>query len=741
MPVVAQSVSVSRPLPVLTPAPIVPTEPVPTILSSLSRLSSVESSSADSGVLDSSGVDSSSVDSSKAVLSLSFETAIGRTTFNDAFVSQYSSPNADAAKNYVANGATAYEQSASSVAAQSMISSVADTQNFFVPRVAAPIAPASSEASLPESSKPLLSALGRNAAVAPATEQNFSSVVANVTSNAQNPAPRNTVTQIDTSRIKTSQIEASYFDTNQIDTNQIDASQIDASQIDVSQTNLSQMGGSQGMNADPEISNQTAASSFSAAMPAELSSSAQSLVPTLVQSADDSTTIDDGVEAVQNASTDPLMSTAVAAVGTTTADDDLTSDAFPHKSESDLPLGFKNDLDLPITIDAPDLEIPPIAAASANSESANIPAVQISSAIAPAHPGARTAAATAEKPAAHTVQTSQSADLPDRNPSNANFPKPSARVDAAAPSGATSRANSPSHQSAISQPSETPNGSTNLPIIPLSHALANDQRSPQLNKSIDSEPTTSPNAASQTAPVRDDNQNQISANNQDKQDAGASDSSSGKVSASTLPSDVQPAVPVAALTPAVTDATSPAPTPATTAPASIPSLIPANSPDASRPGKPAAQDLPSAVEPQPAPPLGPVQMAQMVSKAAQSEMRVGLTTTAFGNVEVRTTVRANDVGVLIGSEKGDLHSLMANDLPGIANTLQQQNLRLNQVNFHHGFSFSNQTSSGGGSGQRGFSPRPAPVSTQAIESVNPESGDSVENSSAGAYGGGLSVIA
>ncbi len=85
-------------------------------------------------------------------------------------------------------------------------------------------------------------------------------------------------------------------------------------------------------------------------------------------------------------------------------------------------------------------------------------------------------------------------------------------------------------------------------------------------------------------------------------------------------------------------------------------------------------------------------MAQMVNKAAQSEMRIGLNTSAFGSVEVRTVVHANEVGVQIGSEKGDLRSLLSNELPGIASTLQQQNLRLNQVNFHQGFAFSNNMS-------------------------------------------------
>ena len=124
------------------------------------------------------------------------------------------------------------------------------------------------------------------------------------------------------------------------------------------------------------------------------------------------------------------------------------------------------------------------------------------------------------------------------------------------------------------------------------------------------------------------------------------------------------------------------------------------------------------------PSAGPVQMAQIVDKATQSEMRIGLNTSAFGNVEVRTVVHANEVGVLIGSEKGDLRSLLSNELPSIAHTLQQQNLRLNQVNFHQqGFAFSNQMSSGSDSQPRSFSSRRIAASALPAETSSAESGE------------------
>jgi hypothetical protein len=146
--------------------------------------------------------------------------------------------------------------------------------------------------------------------------------------------------------------------------------------------------------------------------------------------------------------------------------------------------------------------------------------------------------------------------------------------------------------------------------------------------------------------------------------------------------------------------------------ANPPGQSPASSGTTHKPdsSSPAASDLPSnattAADLPPYAGSGPVQMAQMVNKAEQSEMRIGLNTAAFGNVEVRTVVHANEVGVLIGSEKGDLRSLLAAELPGITSTLQQQSLRLNPVNFHQGFAFSNQMSSGGDSQPRSFA-RPA----------------------------------
>lgn len=116
----------------------------------------------------------------------------------------------------------------------------------------------------------------------------------------------------------------------------------------------------------------------------------------------------------------------------------------------------------------------------------------------------------------------------------------------------------------------------------------------------------------------------------------------------------------------------------------------------------------------------PVQLAQMVSKAGQAEMRIGMNTSAFGSIEVRTVVHANDVGVLIGSEKGDLRSLLAPEIPGIASTLQRQDLRLNQVNFQQSFTSSGGSSSGADSQPRAFAEKSHPAATLRTEDAGPE---------------------
>jgi hypothetical protein len=215
-----------------------------------------------------------------------------------------------------------------------------------------------------------------------------------------------------------------------------------------------------------------------------------------------------------------------------------------------------------------------------------------------------------------------------------------------------------------------------------------------------------------------------------------------------LPRSVEPSA-ASAQAASSPNGAAPVPAPPSSAAATLPlpqTALPAETlpkPDTlpgSAPGAPAnlvsqSGETPAAITP------GPVQMAQLINRVEQSEMRIGMNTSAFGSVEVRAVVHASDVGLVIGSEKGDLRSLMANDMPAIANTLQQQSLRLNSVNFMQGFAFSNNASGGGDSQQRSFVPARA-FAGSALSDAAGE--DSVESLAAGEFGGGsnsLSILA
>jgi flagellar hook-length control protein FliK len=131
-------------------------------------------------------------------------------------------------------------------------------------------------------------------------------------------------------------------------------------------------------------------------------------------------------------------------------------------------------------------------------------------------------------------------------------------------------------------------------------------------------------------------------------------------------------------------------------------------------------------------------MAQLVAKAGQSEMHIGLNTSAFGSVDVHTVVHANEVGVSIGSEKGDLRSLLANELPGIVNTLQQHNLRLDHVNFQQGYTPSNHP--GRDAQQRSFT-RPGALQANSRNEIDRGERREASTSVTEGLGTGLSVLA
>jgi hypothetical protein len=157
-----------------------------------------------------------------------------------------------------------------------------------------------------------------------------------------------------------------------------------------------------------------------------------------------------------------------------------------------------------------------------------------------------------------------------------------------------------------------------------------------------------------------------------------------------------------------------------------------------QPQAPVSSAAPAAVTNIPEPQLvGQVQVAQLVSRAGESEMRIGINTTAFGSVEVRTVIHVSDVGLVIGSEKGDLHALLSNEMPALSNTLQQQNLRLNSVSFTQGFA-SSSNSSGSNPQQRAPAPILTPMSPAGSDSPAEDNSDPPALAWSS---GGLSILA
>jgi hypothetical protein len=71
----------------------------------------------------------------------------------------------------------------------------------------------------------------------------------------------------------------------------------------------------------------------------------------------------------------------------------------------------------------------------------------------------------------------------------------------------------------------------------------------------------------------------------------------------------------------------------------------------------------------------------MVDGVSQSEMHIGLRTQAFGSVEVHTVVRDSQLGLAVGSEKGDLKTFLAAETPALQTAFRQHDLRFDDIHF------------------------------------------------------------
>jgi hypothetical protein len=121
--------------------------------------------------------------------------------------------------------------------------------------------------------------------------------------------------------------------------------------------------------------------------------------------------------------------------------------------------------------------------------------------------------------------------------------------------------------------------------------------------------------------------------------------------------------------------------------------------------------LPADSAANPLPANGGVNVARVVERVGQSEMHIGLRTLAFGSVEVHTVVRDSQVGLAVGSERGDLRTFLAAEVPGLQTTFYQHDLHFDNIRFlDHGPGFDMGFSAGADSQSRSFQQggRPAP---------------------------------
>jgi hypothetical protein len=96
---------------------------------------------------------------------------------------------------------------------------------------------------------------------------------------------------------------------------------------------------------------------------------------------------------------------------------------------------------------------------------------------------------------------------------------------------------------------------------------------------------------------------------------------------------------------------------------------------------------------------GIVQSARVVEAMGSSEMHIDMRTQAFGDVEVHTVLRESQLGVSVGSERGDLKSFLVSEVPVLQSVAQQHDLRLETLRFLDSGSQSGATFAGNGGQQ------------------------------------------
>jgi flagellar hook-length control protein FliK len=88
-----------------------------------------------------------------------------------------------------------------------------------------------------------------------------------------------------------------------------------------------------------------------------------------------------------------------------------------------------------------------------------------------------------------------------------------------------------------------------------------------------------------------------------------------------------------------------------------------------------------------------VQSARVLERMGQTEMRVGVNTADFGNLELRASVSQDRVGASIATAHADLRAAMMAEMTSLEHSMEQHQLRLDHLDL----------GAHGGSQQRGGS--------------------------------------
>ena len=138
-----------------------------------------------------------------------------------------------------------------------------------------------------------------------------------------------------------------------------------------------------------------------------------------------------------------------------------------------------------------------------------------------------------------------------------------------------------------------------------------------------------------------------------------------------------------------------------------------------------AQNAPASSVPlppeKPAEPL--FSSAQLIEKVSQSELRLGMRTGEFGNIEIRTTFDHQQLRAEISSERGELGQALSAELPGFEQRLRERDVPLSTVVVHQ--------ASAGASGGFDRAPR---QQQQPQQSVTPTNGSEAADAKPAATG-------